>query len=424
MQLENNSRVAIIGGGPAGSFTALHLQRFAAHAGLRLEIAIFELRDFSRPGPRGCNKCAGIISSKTVHNLIALGLSFPDGIILAELNSYVLHLDQNELLIEQPDPDRRIVSVYRGSGPRLGTHPPPISFDGWLIAQAQARGATLYPERVIAIRAGPRRHTIVTAQRAFEADLVILATGINSSAPLDPGWQYRPPRSMVMAQDEILLPTTLEKGHVHVFFAPPSGMIFGGLIPKGRYANISLLGHKLPPRAIAEFLKEHETTLFSQDTPTLCGCTPRIVTAPATGYYADRMVAVGDCAVTRLYKDGIGSAYVTAEAAARTAVEMGISARHFSVGYRSVCHRIARDNHYGHLLFWLWGLARRSPALVSAWQKAVLREKDLPASDQIYHRVLWGMFTGDESYRQIFWLMIGRAATHLFWDTIKAWRQK
>jgi flavin-dependent dehydrogenase len=424
MRLANGSRVVIVGGGPAGSFMALHLLHFAAQASLHLDLTIFEARDFNRPGPASCNKCAGILSSTLVNNLTSLGIDFPAEIIQSKIDSYVLHLGGSELMIHRPDPGRRIISVYRGGGPRLGAPPFPYSLDAWLLNQAQARGAVLHRGRVTRIRAGPFP-TVITHREEFDADLVVMATGINTRAPLDAAWGYRPPRTEVMAQDEIPLPESLSDGQVHIYFEPPVGLIFGGVIPKGRYANVSLLGHKLPPTAIAEFLEGHQIfSLLPDGALPLCGCRPQVVVSEATGYYADRLVAVGDAAVTRLYKDGLGAAFITSQAAARTAIELGIGRRDFARGYHPVCRGIALDNVYGRLLFRLAGFTRRSPALASAWHRAILQESGLPPDSQPLHRLLWGMFTGDESYQQVFRLLFRGPFLRLGWDALRAGRRR
>ncbi len=410
MRLENGSRVVIVGGGPAGSFAALHLLRLAQAASLRLDVTLLEARDFNRPGPGGCNKCAGILSSSAVRNLHTLGLTLPPDVIQSELDAYVLHLGGTQLPIHRPDAARRIFSVYRGSGPRLGEPPFPRSFDGWLLDQARERGADVRRVRVQSIRPG-LRPIVATAHEQLEADLVILATGVNSRAPVDPAWGYRPPRTETMAQDEVSLPGGFLDESVHIFFDHLPGLIFGGLIPKGRYANISLLGRKLPPDAVSDFLEgQGLASLFPGGATLLCGCTPRVVVSSASGYYADRFAAVGDAAITRLYKDGIGAAFVTSEAAARTAVGRGVSRADFATGYRPVCQRIAADNRFGRLLFRLWDVPRDVPFLLNAWQRAIMAEATQPSAAQIHTRVLWGMFTGDESYQSIFLLSISRAA--------------
>ena len=46
IRLQNGSRVCIIGGGPAGSFSALHLLKLAQEHGIHLDVLIFEPRDF------------------------------------------------------------------------------------------------------------------------------------------------------------------------------------------------------------------------------------------------------------------------------------------------------------------------------------------------------------------------------------------
>jgi flavin-dependent dehydrogenase len=353
-----------------------------------------------------------------VRNLERLGLSIPEDVIQSRLSAYILHINDDELCLQSPDPQRVIYSVYRGSGPRLGEPPYPRSFDGWLASEAQARGAILRRERVRAVRYGPRP-VIVTARQEIEADLVVLANGINSQTLLDPAYNYRPPRTETMAQDELPLPDGDHQDKIHIYCEPPKGLIFGALIPKGKYVNVSLLGHKLPPDAITVFVDEHHLAGMALPVaPFLCGCAPRLAVTPARGCFTDRLVAVGDAAVTRLYKDGIGSAILTAEAAARTAVRQGVSRADFASGYAPTCRAIVVDNIYGRLLFRLWMLARRFPILVEAWGRSIQSESSLPATDQLHRRLLWGIFTGDESYRKIFWMLFSRAAIWSLWQNI------
>jgi flavin-dependent dehydrogenase len=406
MKLIDGSRVVIVGGGPAGSFTALQLLWMSAEAHLDLDVMIIEARDFNRPGPGSCNKCAGILSSNLVQRMEQLGLTLPSEIIQSVIDTYILHFDTALLPLHAYNSSRRIISVYRGGGPRLGNQPLPLSFDGWLLNQAQERGARIIQSRVKAIRSG-LRPIVVTAHEEFEADLVVLASGVNIRPTLDPAWGYLPPRTEIMAQDEILLPHEMSNKSVHIFFENPTGLIFGALIPKGRYANLSLLGQGLPSDAVKIFLNAHGLKeLIPEGTTLLCGCNPRVTVSSARGFFADRMVVVGDAAITRLYKDGIGSAFVTAEAAAKTAILSGISRQDFMIGYQPVCQRIATDNSYGRLLFRLWSLTFHTPLLRKAWTQAILNEANPFVANHIHTRVLWGMFTGDESYRTLFWMSL------------------
>jgi flavin-dependent dehydrogenase len=267
---------------------------------------------------------------------------------------------------------------------------------------------------------------VITPRESLEAELVVVSTGINNRSILDPAWGYRPPQFEVMAQDEVNLLDSSLGSHVHVFINHPAGLIFGGVIPKGRYANISLLGKNLPRDSIAQFLDQPDLAPLLTDTPPgLCGCTPRVAITSARGYYHDRMVVVGDAAVTRLYKDGIGSAFTTARAAIQTAVFRGISQLDFAQGYHPICRRIAIDNGFGHWLFRLWGLSRHSPLLVNAWKQVIMSEALLPARSRVHERVLWGVLTGDESYGRILALLLSRPALRSFLrEILRRWSKR
>ncbi len=420
LSLSDGDRVCIVGGGPAGSFTALHLLRLARFHGLSLEVTIFEPRDFSMPGPGGCNRCAGILSTRLLDGLERLELELPREVVQAPIRSYAIHIDGDTIPIHQPDPRRRIVSVYRGGGPRLLQSEPLAGFDGFLLNAATERGARHLRGRVLRI-AQEDRPVVHLARERFHADLLVLATGVNSRAPLEPSFGYRAPPTAIMAQDEVLRPPGWPDDQVKAFFRRPRGLLFGALTPKGQYVNISLMGRNLKTDAVSDFL---EAQSLSESLPlpqgSLCGCTPRIAVGKARGFYGDRWVAVGDAAVTRLYKDGIGSAFATAERAMQTAFTHGIGKRAWRAGYAPACRRIASDNAYGRMLFGLWDLTVGSPRLLQLWKRAVRLEEREAIERRVHMRVLWGMFTGDEPYRDLMRLSIGPAGLRGFFRALAA----
>lgn len=409
-RLVDGDQVCIVGGGPGGSFAALHLLHLAKQQNLQLEVVIFEPRDFTKPGPGGCNRCAGILSSRLLRGLDSLGLSIPDDIIQAELHAYALHLDGEVLRIEQPDPQRRIVSVYRGSGPRILHGDPVSSFDAYMLKQACEHGARHIPSRVRSI-AWDDRPVVQTAREEFPADLLVLATGVNSRSPLLPNYGYQAPKTEIMAQDEILRPASWPADQVSAFFRDPPGMTFGAMIPKGQYLNISLLGQGFTRDTVSDFIELQGLDKTIASSPSsLCGCTPRIAVGPAHNFFGTRWVSVGDAAVSRLYKDGIGSAFYTTKSAMQVVTRQGISRRAFQKSYAPICKGVDRDNRYGRLLFRLWSLTLRNQTLLRAWRNAIRIEAAQPMEERIHTRILWGMFTGDEPYRDLFWASYSPAA--------------
>jgi flavin-dependent dehydrogenase len=409
IRLQNGSRVCIVGGGPAGSFSAMHLIRLAQEQGLSLDVLIFEARDPTGPGRESCKGCAGILSADLVNALPAMGITLPPQVIQSELNAYVVHVAGQVTSIEQPNPQRHILSVYRGSGPRLGEGDDIVGLDGFLLAQACARGARLIPSRVREVEWG-ERPIVQTARERFPADLLVLATGVNSRPPLAPAFGYQEPATAQMAQDEIPIPEHWPAYKVAGFFGQPSGVNFGAVVPKGRYLNVSLLPQKEQGiETLASFYRTQAQALgrfFPVQPASLCSCTSRIAVHPAKNYFGDRWVAVGDAAVSRLFKDGIHSAFRTTRAAMRAAVEIGIAREDFAQAYAPFCRRLARDNQYGEILFNVSLLAMKSPLFARAVIECVRAEAGLPFQQRIYSRVLWGMLTGDDEYRDLFGLCL------------------
>ena len=150
-RIKTGSKVAIIGGGPAGSFFALFLLKYGRETAIDPEITIFEPRNFSKPGPAGCKGCAGILSMLAFHNLEDLGLTLPEEIIQRRIERYTVQSSHTSITINKPENDMQIVSIYRGGGPLLSHGINIAGFDGWLLEQAKERGAKVEEDRVEAI---------------------------------------------------------------------------------------------------------------------------------------------------------------------------------------------------------------------------------------------------------------------------------
>ena len=97
-KLKDGATIAIVGGGPAGAFSAIHLINQATRHGLGLRIVIFERNcqpdtaDASRlwGAYAGCPQCAGGISPPLYHALQALDIALPPDIVQSEISSITL----------------------------------------------------------------------------------------------------------------------------------------------------------------------------------------------------------------------------------------------------------------------------------------------------------------------------------------------
>jgi NADH:ubiquinone reductase (H+-translocating) len=404
-KMRTGSRVAIVGGGPAGCFFAAYLLRYARESGINPEITIYEPRDFSETGPKACKGCAGILSIPLLKNLDEIGLSIPEEIIQRRIERYTVQSPYTSITISNPEKDAKIVSVYRGGGPRMSRSRGLIGFDLWLVAEIQKRGAIIERNAVSGIRVN-RPMEIIAAGENREYDLIVLATGVNSRPVPIEGLRYIPPQIQTMAQDELEVENaevnSFPSDVVEAFLIPNSGLVFGSLVPKGPLINVSVLSKNEPPMSVVDFLQHKSVRSMLPDRcMRVCGCSPKIAVGAARNYYGDGFVAVGDAVVSRLYKDGIGSSLLTAREAALTAIRHGFSRRDFKRHYRPLCQRIDRDNRWGRWLFWINDKVKDSRIFLWAQHRLIGDEQINVRGPQFFTKAVWGMFTGSYSYRSI-----------------------
>ena len=91
--LQDGSRVAVIGAGPAGSLFSYFLLNMADAVSLDVDVDLFEPRHFCHRGPAGCNHCGGIVSESLVQRLATEGIMLPDAVVQRGIESYTLHTD-------------------------------------------------------------------------------------------------------------------------------------------------------------------------------------------------------------------------------------------------------------------------------------------------------------------------------------------
>jgi hypothetical protein len=122
----------------------------------------------------------------------------------------------------------------------------------------------------------------------------------------------------------------------------------------------------------------------------------------ARGPFGHRIALVGDMAVSRLYKDGIFSAYATASALADCALETGIDRASLRARYWPVVKGFHLDNRFGRAVFLLNRLIFSHPVLSRIVYQALLTErKTKPEHRRRLASVLWRIASGDDTYHRI-----------------------
>lgn len=451
--LRDGAEIIIIGGGPAGSFFAICLLKKAEQQGKKLSVSIIE----KKPEPNlyeaepeayckeGCNYCAGGISPRLMDILEKEGLPLPEAICQGKVKSLTIQGHWKNIELEVPQ-GKKMTCVFRGSRPKMRPHRY-SNFDGYLLQRAAQWGADVVTGEVFEVKLSSRGLPRVTYGRILEgrpqaadreADFVAVAGGVNQEAGINletssfgrslsqliPGFVPPGVRKTLIFElegNEQFLRTVQGEIHFVEYGSDRLRIEMSSIMPKGRFVTVVLIGPSIDRCGPAEHLEiisrylelPHIRKLLPSEARlrTVCVCSPNMTVGAARSPYADRVAVIGDLAVSRLYKDGIFSAYLTASGLANSILNGGIDRLSLRKSYWPVIHNLRRDNRFGAFVFVLNRVAFGRPVLSRVLYQAVISERK--KKDKERRRladILWKIASGDDSYRRIFGLMFRPAS--------------
>jgi len=442
--LEDRATILVVGGGPAGAFFAIRTLRKARELGKTIDLVIVERKrevlfyEASRSvtSREGCNYCAGGVSPRLADLLEEAGLTLPEEIVQGRIEALTVHGEWKN--IELPIPEgREIFSVFRGSRPvaRPERH---VNFDSYLLDKAAAEGARIVTGEVRNVEYSPGGKPVVTyrtglgaedRKEVVEADFVVFAAGVNQTPGtgvrthrvfkilerLIPG--FRPPKVRkaliceLEAEDRLL---KLMQGELHFaeYGSRTLKIEMSSLIPKARCITVVLLGRSVDRadssengHIVGEFLQlPHIKRLLPRKVSLapLCICNPNMTVGAARNPFGHRIALAGDMAASRLYKDGILSAYETASALSDCILETGVDRESLRKSYLPVVRRFARDGAFGSIVFLLNRLTFNNRITSRIVYQAVLTERRAkPEHKRRLGRLLWRIASGDDTYGHI-----------------------
>jgi len=456
IKLADGATVVVVGGGPAGSFFAIRALRRARSLGRTLDLIVLEKKRevcFYQPmvpcgSWEGCNYCAGGISPRLADVLKQDDLELPDDVVEGRATEITVHGDWKSIQLPIPE-GREMLSVFRGSRPRQ--RPDRYSnFDSFLLNRAVEEGAKVIAAEVRGIRYVQSGKPLIIyrvetdkegAETTIEADFVVIAAGVNRLPGMDLDSDdlyrgladvipvFRPPRvrrALIteMQADEDLLAYMEGEVHFAQYGSKELQIEMSSLTPKGGWMTIVMLGKSIDRAQFSDYRKLAEQFLQLPHTQRLfpgnahftpaCLCHPNMTVGAARNGFGDRIALTGDAAVSRLYKDGLFSAHVTASALADCMLDTGIDRKSLKTGYWSAVRSFDLDNRFGAVVFWLNRTIFSRPTLSRYVYQAVLTErKAIPRRKRRLAVVLWRIASGDDTYRRILVAMFHPASLWL-----------
>lgn len=385
--LQTGQRVAVVGGGPAGTSCAITLRRQGRALGRDIDVVLFEARNFDEDS----NVCVAVLSPPFGHLLAGLGLSLPPSLVQREIDKYVLHTDGESLDLPNP---------VNASEPTLAVRR--IDLDQYLLTEAREAGVRVRQQAVMEFRFEEGAARLRANGGEWESyDAIVCAFGLSSQTlkALEAATEYRRPPLMRAVLTH--LPVGREAvdarigGNIHALLPDAQPQIeFAALTPKDVYVTVNAAGPSITDRDLESVIAEFQAhALLPAEIPPSRRFHSVFPSGPARTFYADRMVVVGNASgmLRPLKGKGLSAALQTGTRAAKVMLEDGISAEAFN-RYHKLNEDITSDYHYGMFLRRLYHLSR----FLGYLDPVIHLAKSEPTLYRVFHAIV----SGEGSYRQ------------------------
>jgi flavin-dependent dehydrogenase len=435
---KNRDKIAVVGGGPSGSFFAIHLLREARRINRQVEVLIIE-KNWTLEGQskyRKCNFGAGGISPRLNEMMEQHGIHIPPEIIQDEIHRIWIHGLWKNIPVKVPN-EMRMSSVFRGTlPPRLAQKK--IGFDTFLLRKAIEEGAQVLAGNVKEIVNTESGLPSLVVQEtsgevlSIQASFVAVSTGVNaergedygnseiirSIIKLNPSFIPAKLRKTIVFELEVGRDSLEKNLRGEVYFIEYGSKDLPlehiALVPKGEYLTVAAIGRFVDkaslPKEAAEVIKSilklpqlHRIFPDIVASPVACACWPMMTVSVAKNPYADRLALIGDAVGARLYKDGLYSAYLTGSHLAQTVLHEGTDKRTLQKFYGKTVKWLSVDNRFGKLVFRMIGLTFGNPFLSRILYQTFATElKMRTKSRRPLGEVLWKIASGTAGYKQVF----------------------
>jgi flavin-dependent dehydrogenase len=388
-----------LGGGPAGTATAIALLMGGRALGRELQITVVEGKRFV--GEHHHNLCTGVLAPPLMDLLEKdLCVPFPYHLRRDTITGFVLHTVRREIILDGEEGDA-------GNGDETSVALRRVQFDAYMLEAARERGVEVLEARANGLELGANGAVVYTDSSPLDVDVVVGAFGLDegTAAVFHRAVGYRPPPALtsVVTKYHPGESGMQRFGHrIHAFLPPTRRIEFGAITPKGNHLTINLAGADVDSGVMDAFLVdarvrgalpdlENAGKFDPQDLRHFKGRFPRGLAHRFTG---DRYVMVGDAAgLVRAFKGkGVTSAFQSGIRAADTILHQGISKAAFET-YLEANGDIIHDLVYGQAFRHFAILAARSglmDLIVAAAQR-----------DQSLRQALFDAVSAHRSYRQV-----------------------